>query len=136
MTRPAILAIFGGVVVFAAIILNVLLGNIEEEKLSVQQTPPKNAGQLPSLEEEKLSVRKTETLVKRYNHSTADKSIVKQIIKSDPNIAQVEKELSNYLKAKVILKTNKSDKGSISIKFDDIQHLNKILDKIFINSEY
>jgi ParB family chromosome partitioning protein len=78
--------------------------------------------------EKNLSVRQSENLVKIFK----SKKIFKQNYK-DPNVKNLELSLSEKIGLNVLIKNNKKNKGSISINFNDLEQLNKIIDIIKTN---
>ena len=74
--------------------------------------------------EKKLSVRQSETFVKLFKQSKKIK------FNKDPNIKNLEETLSNKIGLNVSIKSNKRNKGSITILFHDNNQLNKLIDII------
>ncbi len=74
--------------------------------------------------EKKLSVRQSETFVKLFKKSKKIK------FNKDPNIKNLEETLSNKIGLNVSIKSNKRNKGSITILFHDNNQLNKLIDII------
>ena len=74
--------------------------------------------------EKKLSVRQSETFVKLFKQSK------KIRFNKDPNIKNLEETLSNKIGLNVSIKSNKRNKGSITILFHDNNQLNKLIDII------
>ena len=72
--------------------------------------------------EKKLSVRQSETFVKLFKQSKKIK------FNKDPNIKNLEETLSNKIGLNVSIKSNKRNKGSITILFHDNNQLNKLID--------
>ena len=48
----------------------------------------------------------------------------------DPNIKKLEETISNKIGLNVLIKSNKRNKGSITISFHDNDQLNKLIDII------
>ena len=78
--------------------------------------------------EKKLSVRQAENFVKIFKGKKIASSNTK-----DPNISNLEKEISNKIGLNVLIKNNKMNKGTISFSYTDIDQLNKIIDVIKTN---
>ena len=74
--------------------------------------------------EKKLSVRQSETFVKLFKKSR------KINLHKDPNIKNLEEIISNKTGLHVSIKSNKRNKGSITISFHDNDQLNKLIDII------
>ena len=74
--------------------------------------------------EKKLSVRQSETFVKLFKKSR------KINFYKDPNIKKLEESISNKIGLNVSIKSNKRNKGSITISFHDNDQLNKLIDII------
>ena len=74
--------------------------------------------------EKKLSVRQSETFVKLFKKSKKTK------FNKDPNIKNLEETLSNKIGLNVSIKSNKKNKGSITILFHDSNQLNKLIEII------
>ena len=72
--------------------------------------------------EKKLSVRQSETFVKLFKKSK------KINLYKDPNIKNLEETVSNKIGLNVSIKSNKRNKGSITISFHDSDQLNKLID--------
>ena len=77
--------------------------------------------------EKKLSVRQAENFVKIFKKKG---SISRNI---DPNIKNLEENLSNKIGLSVSIKNNKKNKGTISFSYHDLDQLNKIIDIIKSN---
>ena len=71
-----------------------------------------------------MSVRQSETFVKLFKKSN------KINLSKDPNIKKLEETLSNKIGLNVSIKSNKRNKGSITISFHDSDQLNKLIDII------
>ena len=107
-----------------------VLNYIEERKIS-----PGHAKILVGLEnssflaskiiEKKLSVRETEKFVKLFKNSKKTR-----ILNNDPNIKNLEETISNKTGLRVSIKTNKRNKGSITISFHDNNQLNRLIEII------
>ena len=74
--------------------------------------------------EKNLSVRQSENFVKLF------KKTKKVILGRDPNIKNLEQSISNKIGLSVSIKSNKRNKGSITILFHDNNQLNKLIDII------
>ncbi len=107
-----------------------VLNYIEERKIS-----PGHAKILVGLEnasflaskiiEKKLSVRESEKFVKLFKNSKKTR-----ILDNDPNIKNLEEIISNKTGLRVSIKTNKRNKGSITISFHDNNQLNRLIEII------
>ena len=107
-----------------------VLNHIEERKIS-----PGHAKILVGLEnasflaskiiEKKLSVRESEKFVKLLKNSKKTR-----ILNNDPNIKNLEEIISNKTGLRVSIKTNKRNKGSITISFHDNNQLNRLIEII------
>tara|TARA_E500000178_G_scaffold256085_1_gene252600 strand:+ start:1466 stop:2311 length:846 start_codon:yes stop_codon:yes gene_type:complete len=75
--------------------------------------------------EKKLSVRQTENFVKIFKKKkfTINKS-------KDPNIRSLEKEIIDKIGLRVVIKNDKKNKGTITLSYNDIEQLNKIIEII------
>ena len=75
--------------------------------------------------EKKLSVRQTENFVKIFKKKkfTINKS-------KDPNIRSLEKEIIDKIGLRVVIKNDKKNKGTITLSYNDIDQLNKIIEII------
>lgn len=73
-----------------------------------------------------LSVRATESLVRKAVNPPAKKISIKK----DPDIRQLENQLSEVLGASVFIKQKAKGKGSLEIKFNSLDELEGILSKI------
>ncbi|MAV61925.1 MAG: chromosome partitioning protein ParB [Candidatus Pelagibacter sp.] len=78
--------------------------------------------------EKKLSVRQAEALVKIFKSKKGIK-----INYSDPNLKQIEKDLSTKIGLNVLIKNKKNNSGNITIEYKDVEQLNKIIDVIKSN---
>ncbi len=78
--------------------------------------------------EKKLSVRQAEKFVNIFKKKPSFPKSSK-----DPNIKDLEKSLSSKTGLNVQIKNSKSNKGSITFSFHDIDQLNKIIDIIKTN---
>ena len=78
--------------------------------------------------EKKLSVRQAENFVKIFKKKS--KSIKSS---KDPNIINLEQDISNKTGLSVIIKNNRKNKGTITFSYHDIEQLNKIIDIIKSN---
>ena len=77
--------------------------------------------------EKKLSVRQVENFVKIFKKKG---SISRNI---DPNIKNLEDDISKKIGLSVSIKNNKKNKGTISFFYHDLDQLNKIIDIIKAN---
>ena len=77
--------------------------------------------------EKKLSVRQVENFVKIFKKKG---SISRNI---DPNIKNLEENISKKIGLSVSIKNNKKNKGTISFFYHDLDQLNKIIDIIKAN---
>ena len=75
--------------------------------------------------EKKLSVRQTENFVKIFKKGNKKNSFNK-----DPNIVDLEKSISDKVGLNVLIKNNKMNKGTITLSYQDLGQLNKIIDII------
>ena len=75
----------------------------------------------------KLSVREVEGLVSKDNITTKPKE---HADKKDPNIKQVEREISEAIGARTEIITRKKGGGKLTINFNSPDHLQGILEKI------
>ena len=78
--------------------------------------------------EKKLSVRQAENFVKIFKKKS--KSIKSS---KDPNIINLEQDISNKTGLSVIINNNRKNKGTITFSYHDIEQLNKIIDIIKSN---
>ena len=78
--------------------------------------------------EKKLSVRQKENFVKIFKKKSYKKAISK-----DPNIKQLEESLINKIGLHVSIKNDKTNKGTITLSYHDMDQLNKIIDIIKLN---
>ena len=74
--------------------------------------------------EKKLSVRQSEKFVKFF------KSSKKNLSNNDPNVKNLEETISNKIGLRVSIKSNKRNKGSITISFHDNNQLNRLIEII------
>ena len=75
----------------------------------------------------KLSVREAEKLISNLGETSKTK---RTPIKKDPNTAKLEKEISESLGAQVDIKHNKKGAGKLTVKFNTLNELQGILEKI------
>ncbi len=75
--------------------------------------------------EKKLSVRQTENFVKIFKKGNKKNSFNK-----DPNIVDLEKSISDKVGLNVLIKNNKMNKGTITLSYQDLGQLNKIIEII------
>ena len=73
--------------------------------------------------EKKLSVRQAEKFVNIFKKKKNSLSISK-----DPNIKNLEKEISEKIGLSVSINNNKKNKGTITFSYQDIEQLNKIVE--------
>jgi len=78
--------------------------------------------------EKKLSVRQSENFVKIFKKKKGSFSS-----SIDPNIQSLERSISDKIGLMVSIKNNKSNKGTITFSYHDIDQLNKIIDIIKSN---
>ncbi len=74
--------------------------------------------------EKKLSVRQSEKFVKFF------KNPKKKLSNNDPNVKNLEESISNKIGLRVSIKSNKRNKGSITISFHDNNQLNRLIEII------
>ncbi len=74
--------------------------------------------------ERKLSVRQSEKFVKFFKNSK------KKLSNNDPNVKNLEESISNKIGLRVSIKSNKRNKGSITISFHDNNQLNRLIEII------
>jgi len=77
--------------------------------------------------EKKLSVRQTESFVKLFKKGTTSKAL------KDTNILSLEKTIIDKIGLNVRINNKKSNKGNITIEYNDLDQLNKIIDVIKFN---
>ena len=78
--------------------------------------------------EKKLSVRQTENFVKIFK---TKKSFNKKQI--DPNIKNLEQSIIDKIGLNVVIKNKKNNKGTITLDYNDLDQLNKIIEVIKTN---
>ena len=78
--------------------------------------------------EKKLSVRQSENFVKIFKKKVSSNRSLK-----DPNIKNLEALISEKTGLNVVIKNNKTNKGTITFSYHDIDQLNKIIDLIKAN---
>ena len=78
--------------------------------------------------EKRLSVRQAENLVKIFKTKKIPKFKVK-----DPNLKNLELNLSDKIGLNVLIKTNKNNTGSITLEYKNIEQLNKLIEVIKLN---
>ena len=78
--------------------------------------------------EKKLSVRQSENFVKIFKGKQHKKNYSK-----DPNIADLEKTISEKIGLSVKIKNSKRNKGTITFSYKEIDQLNKIIEIIKLN---
>ncbi len=78
--------------------------------------------------EKKLSVRQSENFVKIFKRKKGS-----YIKRSDPNIQNLEKSISDKIGLNVSIKNNKKNRGTITFAYHDVEQLNKIIDIIKSN---
>ena len=74
-----------------------------------------------------LSVRVTENLVRKLKNKNISFEKARY---EDPNILALQKELTQLLGLKVIVKNNLKNKGSLSIFYESLDQLEPIIDKL------
>lgn len=75
-----------------------------------------------------LTVRQTEDLVNNLKNKELNK--ISRSIKKDPNIKEIEKNLTKIIGMKVRIKDEKNNKGKITITYKNPAELNSILEKL------
>ena len=75
--------------------------------------------------EKKLSVRQAENFVKFFRKKPNLQKNIK-----DPNIKNLEKSISDKIGLNVLIKNNKTNKGTITFSYQNVDQLNKIIDII------
>ena len=75
--------------------------------------------------EKKLSVRQAENFVKFFRKKPNLQKNIK-----DPNIKNLEKSISDKVGLNVLIKNNKTNKGTITFSYQNVDQLNKIIDII------
>ena len=78
--------------------------------------------------EKKLSVRQSENFVNIFKRKKKD---IKS--NSDPNIKDLEQSIIDKIGLIVKIRNNKKNKGSITLNYNDIDQLNKIIEIIKAN---
>jgi len=78
--------------------------------------------------EKRLSVRQAENLVKIFKTKKNPKFKVK-----DPNLKNLELNLSDKIGLNVLIKNNKNNTGSITLEYKNIEQLNKLIEVIKLN---
>ena len=78
--------------------------------------------------EKRLSVRQAENLVKIFKTTKIPKFKVK-----DPNLKNLELNLSEKIGLNVLIKNNKNNTGSITLEYKNIEQLNKLIEVIKLN---
>jgi len=79
--------------------------------------------------EKKLSVRQAENFAKIFKKK--NKTLTNKLI--DPNIKNLEDNISEKIGLAVSIKNNKKNKGTITFNYHDLDQLNKIIDIIKAN---
>jgi ParB family transcriptional regulator, chromosome partitioning protein len=79
--------------------------------------------------EKKLSVRQAENFVKLFRKKPNLQKNIK-----DPNIKNLEQSISDKVGLNVLIKNNKTNKGTITFSYQNVDQLNKIID--IIKSHY
>ena len=79
--------------------------------------------------EKKLSVRQAENFAKIFKKK--NKTLTNKLI--DPNIKNLEDNISEKIGLAVSIKNNKKNKGTITFNYHDLNQLNKIIDIIKAN---
>lgn len=75
-----------------------------------------------------LSVRQTESLVRRFQQQKKDGGKTAQRL--DPNIKQLEDELSDRVGARVVIQCNAKGKGKLVISYNTLDELDGVLEHI------
>ena len=75
--------------------------------------------------EKKLSVRQAENFVKFFRKKPNLQKNIK-----DPNIKNLEQSISDKVGLNVLIKNNKTNKGTITFSYQNVDQLNKIIDII------
>ncbi len=106
-----------------------VLNYVEERKITPGHAKilvgHENAGFLANkIIEKNLSVRQAEKFVKLF------KKTKKVTLDRDPNIKNLEESLSNKIGLSVSIKSNRRNKGSITISFHDNDQLNRLIEII------
>ena len=78
--------------------------------------------------EKRLSVRQAENLVKIFKTKKIPKFKVK-----DPNLKNLELNLSDKIGLNVLIKNNKNNTGSLTLEYKNIEQLNKLIEVIKLN---
>tara|TARA_B100000575_G_scaffold291901_1_gene298899 strand:+ start:441 stop:1286 length:846 start_codon:yes stop_codon:yes gene_type:complete len=78
--------------------------------------------------EKKLSVRQTENFVKIFKKKKNINNFLK-----DPNIKNLEESIIDKIGLNVTIKNKKNNKGTITLAYNDIDQLNKIIEVIKTN---
>ncbi len=78
--------------------------------------------------EKKLSVRQAENFVKIFKKKPSKANNLK-----DPNIKNLEQDISDKVGLSISIKNKKNNKGSITFSYHDLDQLNKIIDIIKSN---
>ena len=78
--------------------------------------------------EKNLSVRQTENLVKIFRTNKVPK-----FNKKDPNIKNLELSLIEKIGLNVLIKNNKKNAGSITLEYQNLEQLNKLIEVIKFN---
>ena len=78
--------------------------------------------------EKQLSVRQTENLVKIFKGKKITKFQVK-----DPNLKHLELTLADKIGLNVLIKNKKNNKGSITLEYQNLEQLNKLIEVIKFN---
>jgi len=78
--------------------------------------------------EKQLSVRQAENLVRIFKTKKIPKFQIK-----DPNLKNLELNLSEKIGLNVLIKNNKNNTGSITLEYKNIEQLNKLIEVIKLN---
>lgn len=73
-----------------------------------------------------LTVRQTEDLVNKIKNNTLTQ--ISKSIKKDPNLKELEKDLSKNIGMKVKINAGENDKGKVTIEYKNPSELNQILE--------
>ena len=76
------------------------------------------------------TVREAEQLVSEISQSRAASKKKKELVFKDKNMIHLQDSLSDYLGAVVVISVNKKGKGNMSFKFNSLDQLDGLLDKL------
>ncbi|VAW96310.1 Chromosome (plasmid) partitioning protein ParB [hydrothermal vent metagenome] len=77
-----------------------------------------------------LSVRETEQLVRKENQVSSDKTQTVAATEQDPNVKQLQSDLSEKLGAKVQIEYNAKGKGKLVVQYNSFDELDGIIEHI------